>query len=74
MVSANCKHGYVYAPLYMGLFTFALSHSDLAYICVLWEEQDDSRRPFNHILRSRRHCHLGSKHKANPSVPKILFV
>jgi len=63
--------------LYKLLFTrvrHVLSHSDVAYIRVFWEEKRGSRRSFNHLLRSCRRYYLGDEQTFNPSVPKTLFI
>ena len=50
-----------------------LSHSDVTYICVHWEEKNNPRRPFTHLLQSCRRCSLGDDHRNIPFVLKTLF-
>ena len=51
-----------------------LSHTDVAYIRVFWEEEEDSHHPFNRLLQSCwRYC-LGDEQAVIPSVPRSLFI
>ena len=50
------------------------SHSDVAYICVFWEENPDSRHSFDHILRPFWRDCLGDQQRVNPSVQKAIFI
>ena len=49
------------------------SHSDVAYICVFWEEKAGARPSFERVLWSRWQHYLGVHQRDILFVPKTLF-
>ena len=76
MLSSQCKHDSVH--MLHKLFTLirhhAFSHSDVAYICVFWEEKGSSRHSFDRVLHSFRDYDLGDEQRDIRSVPTTLFI
>ncbi|KAH9053976.1 hypothetical protein EDB83DRAFT_1152619 [Lactarius deliciosus] len=67
-----CRHNVctISCALRAVIHTRVLSHRDVAYIRVFWEEQNRSRCYFNHHPRSFRRYYLGDLQSFNPSVPR----
>ena len=77
MVSAQCKQQLGrHAPqaIFHTLVCRILSHSDVAYLCVLWDEEMGSYSSFNCAPQFCWCYYLGDDQRARPSVPMTFFI
>jgi hypothetical protein len=73
ILSAQCKPDKL-ERAFKAVIDFVLSYSDVAYVCVLWEEKMGSRRSFNYAPRSSRRYYLGDEQRVIPSVSMTFFI
>ena len=75
MLSSQCKPlRYTQSQAVIDTLVVFISHSDVAYICVFWEEKTGARPSFDRVLCSRCRHYLGVQQRDIPFVlERLLF-